>query len=130
MYVHYCEAKGLLPEEQCGFRRDRSNPDMMFVVRRLQETGRKAGMSLFMGFVDLQRAYDTVDRTFLWQVLTSIGEPPRMILIAVFQQFHDGMRARVRLDDGVFTDWFEVEQGLRQGCVLSLLPSTSSSQPC
>ena len=44
----YCEAKGLLPEEQCGFRPDRSTTDMMFVVRRLQEVGRKAGVSLHM----------------------------------------------------------------------------------
>ena len=48
----YCETKGLLPEEQCGFRLDRSTTDMMFVVRRLQEVGRKAGMSLHMCFVD------------------------------------------------------------------------------
>ena len=38
----YCEAKGLLPEQQCGFRPNRSTTDMMFVVRRLQEIGRKA----------------------------------------------------------------------------------------
>ena len=52
----YCEAKGLLPEEQCGFRPDRSTTDMIFVVRRLQEIGRKAGVSLFMCFIDLQKA--------------------------------------------------------------------------
>ena len=115
----YCEAKGLLPEEQCGFRPNRSTTDMMFVVRRLQEIGRKAGVSLFMCFIDLQRAYDTVDRTLLWQVLTRIGVPPQMM--AVIRQFHDGMRACVRPDDGVCSDWFEVEQGLRQGCVLSPL---------
>ena len=36
-------------------------------------------------------------------------------------QFHDGMRARVQLDDGDFSAWFNVCQGLRQGCVLSPL---------
>ena len=34
---------------------------------------------------------------------------------------HDGMRARVQLDDGDFSAWFNVCQGLRQGCVLSPL---------
>ena len=48
----------------------------MFVVRRLQEIGRKAGVPLFMCFLDLQKAYDTVDSTLLWQVLTRIGVPP------------------------------------------------------
>ena len=73
---------------------------MMFVVRRLQEVGRKAGVSLFtMCFIDLQKAYDTVDRTLLWQVLALIGVPPQMI--AVIRQFHNGMRACVLPDDGV-----------------------------
>ena len=64
------------------------------------------------------------DCTLLWQILTRIGVPPQMI--AVMQQFHNGMRACVRPDDGVCSDWFEVEQGLRQECVLSPLFSTSS----
>ena len=115
----YCEAKGLLPEEQCGFPQDRSITDMMFVVRRLQEVGRRAGVTLFMCFIDLQKAYDTVDRALLWQVLTRIGVPPQMI--AVIRQFNDEMRACVRPDDGVCSDWFEVDQGLRQECVLSPL---------
>ena len=115
----YCEAKGLFPEEQCGFRPDRSTTDMMFVVHRLQEVGRKAEVSLFMCFIDLQKAYDTVDRTLLWQVLTRIGVPPQ--IIAVIRQFHDGVRACERPDDGVCLHWFEVEQRLRQECVLSPL---------
>ena len=89
------------------------------MVRRLQEIGRKAGVVLFMCFIDLQKAYDTVDRTLLWKVLTRIGVPPQ--IIAVIRQFHDGMITCVRPDDGVYSDWFEVEQGLRQGCVLSPL---------
>ena len=54
------------------FRPDRSTTDMMFMVRRLHEIGRKAGVSLFVCFIDHQKAYDTVDRTLLWQVLTRI----------------------------------------------------------
>ena len=84
----------------------------MFVVRRLQEIGRKAGLSLFVCFIDPQKAYDIVDRTLLWQVLTRIRVPPQMI--AVIQQFQDGMRASRRPDDGVCPDWFEREQGLGQ----------------
>ena len=112
----YCEAKGLLPEERCGFRPDRSTTDTMLVVRRLQEVGWKAGKSLHICFIDLQKACDTVDLTLLWHFLTRIGVPPQMI--AVIRQFHNGMRACVRPDDGVCSDWFEVEHGLRQGCVL------------
>ena len=115
----YCEAKGLLPEERCGFWPDHATTDVMFVVRRLQETGRNAGVSFFMYFIDTQKAYDAVDRTLLWQVLTRIGVPPQMI--AIIRQFHDEMRGCVRPDDGVCLDWFEVEQGLWQGCVLSPL---------
>ena len=91
----------------------------MFVVRRLQYIGRKAGVSLFMCFVDLQKRYDTVDRTLSWQVLTHIGVSLQMI--AVIREFHDGMGACVRPDDGVCLNWFEVEQRLWQGCVLSPL---------
>ena len=72
-----------------------------------------------MCFVDLQKAYDSVDRELLWKVLARAGVPEEMI--AVIRQFHDGMQAQVRMDDGELSDWFEVTQGLRQGCVLSPL---------
>ena len=42
-------------------------------------------------------------------------------MISVIRQFHDGIRAYVRLDDRVCSGWFAVEQGLRQGCVLAPL---------
>ena len=42
-------------------------------------------------------------------------------MISVIRQFHDGIRACVRLDDRVYSGWFAVEQGLRQGCVFAPL---------
>ena len=115
----FCEEAGILPEEQCGFRPQRSTTDVMFVVRRLQELGRTSNTSLEVCFINLTPAYDSVGRELLWEVLTRFGVPPRMI--KVIRMFHDGMRARVQLDDGDFSAWFSVCQGLQQGCVLSPL---------
>ena len=42
-------------------------------------------------------------------------------MLTVIRQFHDGMQACVRLDDGECADKFDVGQGLRQGCVLAPL---------
>ena len=115
----YRERVGILPEEQSGFRPNRSTTDMMFVIRRLQELARKKQIPLYVCFIDLTKAYDSVDRTLLWTVLARFGVP--QIMTSVIRQFHDGMRACVRLDDRVCSRWFAVEQGLRQGCVLAPL---------
>ena len=42
----YCEAHGILPDEQRGFRPERSTVDMLFVVRRLQEVARRRRIPL------------------------------------------------------------------------------------
>ena len=65
------------------------------MVRRLQELSRKKDTPLFMCFIDLTKACDSVDRTLVWTVLARFGIPPRML--AVIRQFHDGMWACVRL---------------------------------
>ena len=92
---------------------------MMFAVRRLQEPARKKDTPLYMCFIYLTKAYESVDRSLLWDVLARFGVPPRML--AVIRQIHDGMQACVRLDDGACSKKFDVGQGLRQGCVLAPL---------
>ena len=110
----------ILPQEQSGFRPNRSTTDMMFVIRRLQELARKKRIPLYLCFIDLTKAYDSVDRTLLWTVLARFGVPHSMI--SVIRQFHDGMRACVRLDDRAGSRWFAVERGFHQGCVLAPVP--------
>ena len=57
----------------------------MFVVRRLQAVEWKAGVSIFMCFIHLQKAYGTVGRTlsFLIYVIlinkNSEGKPPEYV---------------------------------------------------
>ena len=57
----YCEREIILPEEQYGFTPQRSTVDMMFVVRRLQELARKKDTPLYLCFIDLTKANDSVD---------------------------------------------------------------------
>ena len=67
----------------------------------LQELARKKDTPLFilfMCFIDLTKAFGSVDRTLLWAVLARFGLPPRML--GVIRQLHDGMRACARLNDG------------------------------
>ena len=56
----YCERVEILPQEQSGFRPNRSTTDMMFVIRRLQELARKKRIPLCACFIDLTKAHQSV----------------------------------------------------------------------
>jgi hypothetical protein len=114
----YAEEQGLLPEEQSGFRPKRSTTDMLYVVQMLQEFGRVKNVPLFFCFIDLTKAYDTVNRRLLWKILAKAGLPQE--LIELIRAFHDGTQACVRFE-GEDSASFSVNQGLRQGCVLAPL---------
>lgn len=106
----------LLPESQCGFRKSRSTVDMIFTSRQLQEKCREQKQDLFMAFVDLSKAFDTVHRDLLWRVLLHYGCPRKFVNI--LRQFHDGMTAKVTIG-GLESAPFGVGTGVRQGCVLA-----------
>ena len=112
----HLEQSGLLPENQCGFRKDRGTIDMVFTARQLQEKCQEQNMDLYMTFVDLTKVFDTVSREGLWKIMAKFGCPAKCI--AVVRQFHDGMLVRVQ-NDGEFSDPFPVTNGVKQGCVLA-----------
>ena len=89
---------------------------MIFTARQLQEKCQKQNVDLYMTFVDLTKAFDTVSREELWKIMAKFGCPAKFI--AMVRQFHDGMLARVQ-NDGTFSDPFPVTNGVKQGCVLA-----------
>ena len=106
----------LLPDSQCGFRAGRGTADMIFAARQLQEKCQEQNFRLYTNFVDLTKAFDTVSREGLWKIMAKFGCPAKFI--AMVQQFHDGMNARVQ-DDGEYSEPFPVTNGVKQGCVLA-----------
>ena len=106
----------ILPESQCGFRKDRSTADMIFCLRQLQEKAVEHNQSLYIAFIDLAKAFDTVCRELLWKVLAKVGVPPKFL--CVLKSLHEGMKSFVSMGDSQ-SDPFQVEAGVKQGCVLA-----------
>ena len=95
LYEHLDKA-GLIPKSQCGFGKDRGIIDMIFTARQLQEKSKEQNVDLYMTFVDLTKAFDTVSRDRLWKIMAKFGCPPRYI--AMVWQFQEDMQACVQND--------------------------------
>ena len=104
----------VLPDSQCGFRSGRGCVDMIYCARQLVEKAIEHNTKIFMLFIDLRKAYDSISRQALWCALKKCGIPQSML--KVICSLHDGMRAEVIIDGQVAPE-FEVSNGLRQGCV-------------
>ena len=107
-----------LRKEQAGFRPGRSCCDQIFVLRNIIEQSIEWQSSLYLNFVDFEKAFDSVHRESLWKLLRLYGLPSK--IIDVIRILHDGFQCSVAVNNGQ-TDWFPVTSGLKQGCMLSPL---------
>ena len=102
----------VVSESQCGFRKRRGTVDMVFALRQLQEKCVEQHQDLHLLFIDLTKAFDTVNRGALWVILSKLGCPPRFV--DIIRSFHDGMLGRV-IENGDASDPFPVSNGVKQG---------------
>ena len=66
--------------------------------------------------LDFEKAYDTVDRSFMFSVLRHMRFPEE--LVSVIERMHDSTTARF-LANGEYSTAFNVTRGIRQGCPLA-----------
>jgi len=71
---------------------------------------------LFIAFIDHTKAFDTVNRDLLWQVLSKFGCPQH--LLSIMREFHTGMSAGV-VQGEEMSKSFGVNTGVKQGCFLA-----------
>ena len=114
--MEHIQAIGLIPESQNGFMPGRSTIDPCFSLRLLQEKCMLHGQDLYLLFIDLTKAFDTVNRSGLWSLLEKIGCPDHFI--KMIRAFHDNMKVTVR-EGNKRAEPFVVTNGTKQGCVLA-----------
>ncbi|BHF85517.1 hypothetical protein SprV_1002868400 [Sparganum proliferum] len=108
--------QGLLSNSQCGFGSYRGPMDRIFAARQFQEKCLEMRTHLYSNFVDLTKAFDTVNREGLWRIMQKFSCPEP--LIEKGRQLYDGMIARVT-DNGAVSEVFAVTNGVKHGCVLA-----------
>ena len=115
--VKWADSQNVIVESQAGFRRGYSTADHIFTLNAaVEKCFAKKGSKLYVCFVDLKQAFDSVQRESLFQVLLRIGVNDKFLkaVIAMYEM----VLSCVRIEDRL-TDYFECPLGLRQGCILS-----------
>ena len=73
------EVDKTLREEQAGFRQDRSCIDQIATLRIIVEQSMEWNSSLYVNFVDYEKAFDSLDRETLWKILRHYGVPMKLV---------------------------------------------------
>ena len=110
------EEHKLLGEVQHGFRKGRSGADCAFILNSVLWKNTAKSKKTHMAFIDLQKAYDSVDRAVLWRKLESIGIKGKFL--ASIKSLYDGDFVTAEVN-GVTTSPVYLRRGVRQGCSLS-----------
>ncbi|VDO93894.1 unnamed protein product [Schistosoma margrebowiei] len=105
-----------LRDQQAGFRKDRSCSDQIATLRIIVEKSIEWNSSLYINFIDNEKAFDSVNRTTLRKLLRHYGVPQKIVNIV--QSSCDGLHCKI-VHGGQLTKSFEMKTGVRQGCLLS-----------
>ena len=112
------EVHQLVGEVQNGFRKTRCGGDNIFILNTLLWKARALGEKIHLGFVDVSKAYDSVNREILWAKLKKIGIDG--VFLETLKAMYSGDSVNCKFN-GTSTGPVFLRRGLRQGCSLSPL---------
>lgn len=82
----------------------------------MSDSGKVQRTDLYMAFIDLTKAFDSIHRPALWEVLSKIRCPEKYIRTVWL--LRDSMSTSL-LIDAESTKNFEVKTGFKQGCIVA-----------
>ncbi len=113
------EARQLLGYMQHAFRQGWSAMEALFVLTQVvqwKQLQKQPERRVYLAFLDVSKAYDTVNRESLWRVLNEMGYGGKTT--RVIKSLYTDLQTKVMFGD-IVTDYIPIERGLKQGCVLS-----------
>ena len=105
-----------LPDVKAGFRKSRGTRDQIANIHWIIEKAREFQKHIYFCFIDYTKAFYCVDHNKLWKILKGMEILDH--LTCLLRNLYAGQEATVRTGHGK-TDWFQIEKGVHQGCVLS-----------
>ena len=105
-----------LRDQQAGFRSNRSCTDQITTLRIIIEQSLEWNSSLYVNFIDFEKAFDSLDRGTLWKLMRHYGIPEK--LVNLVRKYYEGTNCQV-VHEGELSQSFQIETGVRQGCLLS-----------
>ncbi len=75
----WAEANNVITDEQNAFRQKRSCIDHLNSLTNIIESRKLPKKNIFVGFIDFAKAYDRINRNFLWCKLHTIGIEGKML---------------------------------------------------
>ena len=102
--------------EHAGFSKDKSCTDHIAALRIIIEQCTEWQLTpLYTNFIDFEKAFDSVDRNVIWQLMGHYGVPPKFIKL--IQELYEASCCQV-IHNGKLSEPFEMNTGVRQGCLL------------
>ena len=108
----------VISPEQCAFLPQRRIGASIFLLRHLPHLLHMLGQAAVIAFLDFAKAYDTVDRSFLFAAMRTMGAGEQLVRWAQMLLTNTQARACV---NGYESELVTMEAGVRQGCPLAPL---------
>jgi len=105
-----------LPDVQAGFRKGRGTRDQFSNICWIIKKAREFQKNIYFCFIDYTKAFDCVDHNKQWKILKEMGIPEHLTCLP--RNLSAGQEATVSTRQGT-TDWFQIREGVYQGCILS-----------
>ncbi|KAI5746185.1 hypothetical protein M8J77_000906 [Diaphorina citri] len=113
-----CQLDQCIGEYQGGFRKGRSCVEQILNLKLIIKYRRLRNKDIYVTFVDFKKAYDSIDRETLFNILEEYGADAKTV--AIIKESLQATKSKIKFM-GDISNPFEIKTGVRQGDGLSPL---------